>query len=72
MHLLLPFVAFMRLHLASHLGTLDEPHEGHDVRAKPKDGGRWTYTEDGRAKQVSIWEMLAKRVPSSKCQYGRS
>ena len=25
MHLMLPFFAFMYLHLASHLGTLDEP-----------------------------------------------
>ena len=25
-HLMLPFLAFMHLHLASHLGTLDAPH----------------------------------------------
>ena len=27
---LLHFYVFMHLHLASHLGTLDERHEGHD------------------------------------------
>jgi len=27
---LLHFYIFMHLHLASHLGTLDEPREGHD------------------------------------------
>ena len=26
----------MHLHLASHLGTLDEPHEGCDVESNPK------------------------------------
>ena len=31
MHLMLPFFAFMHLHLASYLGTLDEP------RGEPKD-----------------------------------
>ena len=30
MHSLLHFYMFMHLHLASHLGTLDEPREGHD------------------------------------------
>ena len=38
----------MHLHLASHLGTLDEPREGRDVGAEPKDGVWWTYPEDGR------------------------
>ena len=38
MHLILPFFTFMHLHLASHLGMLDEPREGQDVGAKPKDG----------------------------------
>jgi hypothetical protein len=28
----------MHLHLAPHLGTLDEPREGRDIEAKPKDG----------------------------------
>ena len=56
----------MHLHLASHLGTLDEPHEGHDVGAEPEDGVWWTYPKDGRTKQVSIWEVLAKRVSSNK------
>jgi hypothetical protein len=36
MHFVLTFFTFMHLHLASHLGTLDEPHEGRDVGAKPK------------------------------------
>ena len=40
------------LALVSHLGTLDKPHEGCDVGAKPKDGVWWTYPEDGRTKQV--------------------
>ena len=38
MHLILPFFIFMRLHLVSYLGTLDEPREGRDVGAKPEDG----------------------------------
>ena len=38
MHLLVPFPAFMYLHRASQLGTLDEPREGRDVGAKPEDG----------------------------------
>ena len=42
----------MHLHLASHLGTLDEPHEGRDVGAKPEGGVWWTYLEDGRIGQV--------------------
>ena len=48
MHLILPFFIFMHLRLASHLGTLDEPHEGRDVGAKPGDGVWWTHPEDGR------------------------
>ena len=35
---MLPFLAFKHLHLASHLGMLDEPREGCDVGAEPKDG----------------------------------
>jgi hypothetical protein len=38
--------------IAPHLGTLDEPREGRDVRAKPEDGVWWTYPKDGKAKQV--------------------
>ena len=49
----------MHLHLASHLGTLDEPREGRDVGAKPEDGVWWIYSKDGRTKQVSRWEILA-------------
>ena len=33
----------MHLHLASHLGTLDEPREGHDVGAEPEDGRPLEY-----------------------------
>ena len=58
MHLILPFFIFMHLHLASHLGTLDEPCEGCDVGAKPEDGVWWTYPEDGRTRQVLGWEIL--------------
>ena len=36
MYLLLPFFIFMHLHLASHLGTLDEPREGRDVEPNSK------------------------------------
>ena len=52
MHLILPFFVFMHLHLASHLGMLDEPREGHDVRAEPEDGVWWTYPKDGKTGQV--------------------
>ena len=34
-------LSFMHLHLASHLGTLDEPCEGRDVIAEPEDGEWW-------------------------------
>ena len=40
------------MHLASHLGTLDEPREEYDVGAKPEDGVWRIYPEDGRTKQV--------------------
>ena len=36
MHVVLLFVIFMHLHLACHLGALDESREGHDVGANPK------------------------------------
>jgi hypothetical protein len=49
------------MHLTSHLGSLDAPRDGQDVRAKSEDGVWWTYPEDGRTKQVLGWEMLAKR-----------
>jgi hypothetical protein len=38
MHLVLPFIIFIHMYLASHFGTLDEPHEGYDDGAKPEDG----------------------------------
>jgi hypothetical protein len=31
------FFIFIHLHIASHLGALDEPREGCDVGAKPED-----------------------------------
>ena len=49
---MLPFLTFMHLHLASHLGMLDERREGRDVGAEPKNGVWWTYPKDGRTKQV--------------------
>ena len=61
-HLILPFFIFIHLHLASRLGTLDEPREGRDVGAKPEDGVWWTYPEDRRTEQLLGWEMLTKRV----------
>jgi hypothetical protein len=36
MHLVLPFFIFIHLHLASHIGMLDEPHEELDVELNPK------------------------------------
>ena len=36
MQLVLPFITFIHMHLASHLGTLDEPREGCDVEPNPK------------------------------------
>jgi hypothetical protein len=66
MHLVLPFIIVIHMHLASHLVTLYAPREGRDVGAKPEDGVRLTYPEDGRTKQVPRWEMLAKRVSSVK------
>ena len=56
----------MHLHLAFHLGTLDEPCGGRDVRAELEDGVWWTYLEDGRTGQVLGWEILAKQVSSNK------
>jgi hypothetical protein len=47
---LLAIFIFMYLHLASHLGTLDEPREGRDVGARPEDGVWWAYPEGGRTK----------------------
>ena len=38
MHLVLPFITFIHMHLASHLGTLDEPREGGDVEPNSKIG----------------------------------
>jgi hypothetical protein len=63
MHLLLPFFAFMHLHLTSHLVMLDAPHEGCDVGAKPKDGAWRIHSEDGRTKQVLGPEMPSRRCP---------
>ena len=48
MHLVLPFITFIHMHLASHLGALDE----HDVGAEPEDGVWRIYPEDGRTKRV--------------------
>jgi hypothetical protein len=56
----------MHLHLPSHLGMLDEPHEGRGVGAEPEDGVWWAYPKDGRTKQVLGREILVKRVSSNK------
>ena len=42
----------MHLHLAFHLGTLDEPREGRDVGAEPEDSVWWAYPKDGRTPGV--------------------
>ena len=61
MHLVLPFITFIHMHLASHLVALDEPCEGHDVGAEPKDGVWRIYPEDGRTKRVLGPEMSLGR-----------
>ena len=58
MPLVLPFFIFIHLHLASHLGALDEPRKGRDVGAEPKDSVLWTYLEGGRTGQVLGREIL--------------
>ena len=60
-------ITILHIHaLASHLGTLDEPHEGRDVGAEPEDSVWWTYPEDERTGQVLGWEIVTKRVSSNK------
>ena len=61
MHLVLPFFICMHLHLASHLGALDEPHEEHDVGAEPEDDVWRIYPEDGRTKRMLGPEMSPGR-----------
>ena len=64
MHLVLPFITFIHIHLASHLGELDEPREGHDVGNEPEDSVWWTYPEDGR----TPWSTcLNRRCSPSEC-----
>ena len=53
MHLMVLFFIFIHLHIASHLGALDEPREEYDV---------WRiYPEDGRTKRVLGPEMSPGR-----------
>ena len=61
MHLMVLFFIFIHLHIASHLGALDEPREGRDVGAEPKDGVWKIYPEDGRTKRVLGPEMSLGR-----------
>ena len=61
MHLVLPFITFIHMHLASHLGTLDAPREGRDVGAELEELVWWIYPEDGRTKQVLGPEMSPRR-----------
>ena len=56
MHLVLPFITFIHMHLASHLGALDD-----DVGAEPEDGVWRIYPEDGRTKRVLGPEMSPRR-----------
>ena len=51
----------MHMHLASHLGTLDEPREGRKIGTEPEDSVWWTFPEDGRTKQVLGPEMSPSR-----------
>ena len=54
-------ITILHIHaFASHLGMLDEPREGRDVGAKPKDDVWWTYLEGGRTGQVLGRKMLTK------------
>ena len=59
----------MHLHLASHLGALDEPREGHDVGAEPEDGVWWTYPKGGRTGQVLGPEMSPRRCKLTELTY---
>ena len=61
MHLVLPFITFMHMHLASHLGALDEPREEHDVGAEPEDDVWRIYPEDGRTKRMLGPETSPRR-----------
>ena len=63
MHLVLPFITFIHMHLASHLGALDEPREGRDVGAEPEDGVWRIYPEDGRTKRV-----LGPKMSPGRCK----
>ena len=56
----------MHLHLASHLGTLDEPREERDVGAEPEDDVWRIYLEDGRTKQLLGPEMSPRRCELTK------
>ena len=57
----------MHLHLASHLGTLDEPREGREVGTEPEDGVWWTFPKmEGSLEYMPQQEMLTKRVSSDK------
>ena len=67
---MLPFFAFMHLHLASHLGTLDEPRvEPKDMMLEPNPkmvfGGPIPKME-GPLEYMPKWEMITKRVSSNK------
>ena len=63
MHLVLPFITFIHMHLASHLGALDEPREEHDVEAEPEDDVWRIYPEDGRTKR-----MLGPETSPGRCK----
>ena len=65
MRLMVLFFIFIHLHIASHLGALDEPREGRDVGTEPEDGVWWTYPKGGRTGQVLGREMLTMRVSSN-------
>ena len=52
------------MHVAFHLGTIDESREGCDVGAEPEDGEWWTRLEDGwmdpdvRPKEDAHWATI--------------
>ena len=57
----------MHLHLASHLDTLDAPHEGRDDGIKPEDGVGGPFPKmEGPLEYMPEQEMLTKRVSSNK------
>ena len=69
MHLMLPIFAFMHLHLASHFGTLNEPHrESKDMMLEPNPKmvfGRPIPKMEGPLECMPRVEMFPKMVQAN-------